>query len=176
MTTTACCAHCPPHIDDKPIKTGGQWPPVTIDRASLSTNRSTIPRRRKKAGNAMRFLLFQSVKKPIFDRLAEVKEAPKTSNSTPKCMWILERGELRSKSKSLAQQAFLQSLSQLPDIGNCQLPLHKGAGFGIHKLCVLTVWGFFDTLKKQETQCVSCFLLYLTYSITTRRLGSVPTE
>ena len=43
----------------------------------------------------------QSVKK-VFDRLAEGKEAPKTSNATPKCMWILERGALRSKSKHLA--------------------------------------------------------------------------
>ena len=42
----------------------------------------------------------------FFDRLAEVKGAIKTSNSTPKCIWILERGELRSKSKYLAQQAF----------------------------------------------------------------------
>ena len=50
--------------------------------------------------------LFQSVKKLVFDRLAEVKEAPKASNSTPKCMGILERGELRSKSKSLAVQGF----------------------------------------------------------------------
>ena len=49
---------------------------------------------------------FQSVKKVVFDRLAEVKEAPKTSNSTPKCMWILERGELRSKSKYLSKQGF----------------------------------------------------------------------
>ena len=44
--------------------------------------------------------------KTYFDRLAEVTKADKTSNSPPKCMWILERGELRSKSKSLAQQAF----------------------------------------------------------------------
>ena len=45
---------------------------------------------------------FQSVKKLIFDRLKEVTKADKASNSPPKCMWILERGELRSKSKSLA--------------------------------------------------------------------------
>ena len=38
----------------------------------------------------------------LFDRLAEVTKAVKTSNSLPKCMWILERSELRSKSKSLA--------------------------------------------------------------------------
>ena len=34
----------------------------------------------------------QSVKKEFFDRLSEVTKAVKTSNSTPKCMWILERG------------------------------------------------------------------------------------
>ena len=45
---------------------------------------------------------FSLSKNLFFDRLAEVKEAPKTSNSTPKCMWILERGELRSKAKCLA--------------------------------------------------------------------------
>ncbi len=44
-------------------------------------------------------------KNKFFDKLAEVTKAVKTSNSTPKCMWILERGELRSKSKHLAQQA-----------------------------------------------------------------------
>ena len=48
--------------------------------------------------------LRQSVKKFVFDRLAEVTKAVKTSNSTPKCMWILERGELRSKAKSLTKQ------------------------------------------------------------------------
>jgi hypothetical protein len=45
---------------------------------------------------------FQLVKKLIFDKLAEVKGAPKTSNSNPKCMGILEVFELRRKSKSLA--------------------------------------------------------------------------
>ena len=39
--------------------------------------------------------------------MTEVKEAPKTSNATPKCMWILERGALRSKAKTLAVQGFL---------------------------------------------------------------------
>ena len=46
----------------------------------------------------------EPVKKP-FDRLSEVKEGAETSNATPKCMWILERGALRSKSKCLAEQA-----------------------------------------------------------------------
>ena len=55
--------------------------------------------------NLQRFscrFIFQSVKKLIFGRLAEVTKDGKTSNSSPKCMSILERGELRSKSKSLA--------------------------------------------------------------------------
>jgi len=56
---------------------------------------------------------FSVCQKTHFDRLAEVKEPVKTSNATPKCMWILERGALRSKSKRLAEQALLQSLSFL---------------------------------------------------------------
>ena len=42
----------------------------------------------------------------FFDKLPEVKEAPKTSNATPTCIGILEWGALRSKPKPLAQQAF----------------------------------------------------------------------
>ena len=49
-------------------------------------------------------------KKLVFDRLEEVIKADKTSNSTPKCIWILERGELCSKSKCLAKQAFCLKL------------------------------------------------------------------
>ena len=45
---------------------------------------------------------FQSVKKAFFDRLAEVTKVVKISNATPKCIWILERGALRNKSKHLA--------------------------------------------------------------------------
>jgi hypothetical protein len=48
----------------------------------------------------------------FFDRLTEVKGATKTSNTTPKCMWILERGVLRSKAKCLAKQVILQLISQ----------------------------------------------------------------
>ena len=44
----------------------------------------------------------QSVKKLFFDRLAEGNKVVKTSNSNPKCMWILEWFELCSKSKHLA--------------------------------------------------------------------------
>ena len=50
---------------------------------------------------------FQPVEKLVFDRLAEVNKGPKASNSTPKCMWILERGELRSKAKPLRSKRFL---------------------------------------------------------------------
>ena len=63
-----------------------------------------------------KWLGFHSVKKLIFDRMAGVTKAAKTSNSTPKCMWILERGELRSKSKCLAQQAFLPLIRQKSEI------------------------------------------------------------
>ena len=45
---------------------------------------------------------FSLSKNLFFDRLTEVKGSAKTSNSTPKCIEILERGELRSKSKHLA--------------------------------------------------------------------------
>ena len=54
---------------------------------------------------------FSLSKNLVFDRLAEIKEAPKTSNATPKCMWILERGALRSKSKRLAQQGILENIT-----------------------------------------------------------------
>ena len=52
----------------------------------------------------------QLVKNSVFDKLTEVNKAAKTSNSNPKCMWILEVFELRCKSKSLAMQDFLQNL------------------------------------------------------------------
>ena len=54
--------------------------------------------------------IFSVCQKIHFDRLAEGKGAVKTNNATPKCMWILERGALCSKSKRLAEQALLQSL------------------------------------------------------------------
>ena len=44
---------------------------------------------------------YQSVKKVFFDRLAEVKEAPKTSNSHSSAYINTVEGELRSKSKRL---------------------------------------------------------------------------
>ena len=60
-----------------------------------------------KATVAVASVAFSLSKNLFFDRLTEVKEAVKTSNATPKCMWILERGALRSKSKRLAEQAIL---------------------------------------------------------------------
>ena len=42
-------------------------------------------------------------------KFTEVKGAAKTSNSPPKCIWILERGELCSKSKCLRKQVFSTS-------------------------------------------------------------------
>ena len=76
----------------------------------------------------------------VFNKLTEGKEAPKTSNATPKCMWILERGALRSKSKRLAQQGVLENITF--ETGDPSPTLLMGYIF-----CVLTVWGFFDTLK-----------------------------
>ena len=63
----------------------------------------------------------------VEDKLTEAKETPKTSNSLPKCMWILERGELRSKSKRLAKQAFYKP-SELPGIDPASL--YKGGFLG----------------------------------------------
>ena len=52
----------------------------------------------------------------FFDRLAEVEGAIKTSNTPPKCMWILERGVLRSKAKCLAEQGiFMIDMSKSND-------------------------------------------------------------
>ena len=48
----------------------------------------------------------QSVKKVLFDRLAEVKEAPKTNKSNPSAYMGTLGFDLCSKSKCLAQQAF----------------------------------------------------------------------
>ena len=56
----------------------------------------------KKLGRLQTLQFLSLSKNLFFGRLAEVTKAGKTSNSPPKCMWILERGELRSKSKSLA--------------------------------------------------------------------------
>ena len=84
--------------------------------------------------------LFSLSKNYVFDKLPEVKEAPKTSNATPKCMWILERGALRSKSKRLAQQGILENITF--GTGDPSPTLLIGCIF-----YVLTVWGFFDTLK-----------------------------
>ena len=86
--------------------------------------------------------------KTYFDRMAGVTKAAKTSNSTPKCMWILERGELRSKSKSLAQQAFLPHPSKIKDFCHL-LPKEKALTCVKQIACILTVGGFFDTLKAE---------------------------
>ena len=81
----------------------------------------------------------------FFDRLTEVKGAIKTSNTTPKCMWILERGVLRSKAKCLAKQVFcntsVKKLIFLPSV------IRKGI-FRVWRsiYCILPVDGFFDAL------------------------------
>ena len=89
-------------------------------------------------------------KNDVFDKLTEGKEAPKTSNATPKCMWILERGALRSKSKRLAQQGILENITF--GTGNPSPTLLIGCIF-----CVLTVWGVFDTLRSCCEFCNSSF-------------------
>ena len=86
----------------------------------------------------------QSVKKLVFDRLTEVKEAPKTSNLHASAYVDTVAGKLRSKAKALAVQAFsalwhsvdnpvtgTSRQSKTPQIGKLFLP----------------VWGFFDTLN-----------------------------
>jgi len=45
----------------------------------------------------------------ILRYVAEVKEAPKTSNAPPMCIQILERGAPSRKSKYLAEQAFFEN-------------------------------------------------------------------
>ena len=94
----------------------------------------------------------QSVKKLIFDRLAEGKEAPKTNKSNSSAYKGTVEFDLCSKSKHLAKQGFLRVLShptphpsKISDF--CHLLLKEKAFFGF---CVLTVWGFFDTLR---TRC-----------------------
>ena len=48
--------------------------------------------RKKRPGKSPVFTASQ--KNSFFDKLTEVTKAAKTSNSNPKCMWILERFEL----------------------------------------------------------------------------------
>ena len=106
-----------------------------------------FPVHRKKACLSAR--LFSLSKNKFFDRLAEVKEAAKTSNATPKCMWILERGALRSKSKCLAQQGIFTIL-QSSFCAKIQILLHKEPFYtASQNNCILTVGGFFDTLRRR---------------------------
>ena len=89
----------------------------------------------------------QSVKNYFCDRLTEVNKAAKTSNATPKCIQILERGALCSKSKRLAQQGlFAPHPSKIKDF--CHLPPGGKALSVIH--CYISHfdgWRFFDTLR-----------------------------
>ena len=103
---------------------------------------------------------FSLSKNLFFDKLAEVNKAVKTSNSTPKCIWILERGELRSKSKSLAQPLhpplkrapFPKGEGITPHPSNFQDFATSLQGKGFLKTMILfrflTIGGFFDTLNK----------------------------
>ena len=90
--------------------------------------------------------------------MTEVTKAVKTSNSPPKCMWILERGELRSKSKHLAQQAIsrpndLQDFrySTIYTKASCQL-----SNFVFWRLAAfLTLWN--------KAHRLVCFILSMGY-------------
>ena len=79
--------------------------------------------------------------------MTEVKEDTKTSNSHSSAYIDTVEGELRCKSICLAQQVFCAiPQSKIKDF--CQLPLHKGAFLcRFYMFCILTVGGFFDTLK-----------------------------
>ena len=102
-----------------------------------------------------------AVKKHIFDRLTEVKEAPKTNNSNPSAYIGTVGFELCCKSKCLVKQDvflilrdgkpvpyfFTPHPSKIKDF--CHLLLEEKAFVRLSlEFCVLTVWGFFDTLKR----------------------------
>ena len=70
--------------------------------------------------------LFSLSKNLLFDRLAEVKEASKASNSHSSAYTDTVEGELRSKSKHLAQQELSQPLSQKSN-GFLPAPLTQGS-------------------------------------------------
>ena len=103
-----------------------------------------------------------AVKKHIFDRLTEVKEAPKTNNSNPSAYIGTVGFELCCKSKCLVKQDvflilrdgkpvpyfFTPHPSKIKDF--CHLLLEEKAFVRLSlEFCVLTVWGFFDTLNPQ---------------------------
>ncbi len=78
-----------------------------------------------------------------------VKETPKTNNSNLSAYIGTVRFELCSKSKHPAQQALLQSFSQKQRF--LQAAFTQGRLLAaLYKNYVLTVWGFFDTLKNGE--------------------------
>ena len=90
----------------------------------------------RKTGAPKNYGAPQSVKKLVFDRLAEVIKVVKTSNSTPKCMWILERGELRSKSKRLLERLIRQKLENFAVFLS-----REGLVGSIFAIFLFDVWG-----------------------------------
>ena len=72
---------------------------------------------------------FHIMRKIYFSHNAEGKKDGKTSNALPKCIWILERGALRCKSKRLAQASFPTTVTSLP---RHLLPLGEGLETDCH--------------------------------------------
>ena len=70
--------------------------------------------------------VFSLSKKEFSTDWQRSKKPPRQTNRTRRRTDGTLGSGLCSKSKHLAQQALLQSLRQLPKVGNCQLPLHKG--------------------------------------------------
>ena len=85
--------------------------------------------------------------KTLFDRMTEVKEAPKTNKSNSSAYKGTVEFDLCRKSKHLAQQDFLQLRFKTPGMGSFEFsfPWQKSR---MLESCVLTVWRFFDTLNR----------------------------
>ena len=105
-------------------------------------------------------ILFSLSKNLFFDRLTEVKEAVKTNKPNPSAYIGTVGFELCCKSKCLVKQDvflilrdgkpvpyfFTPHPSKIKDF--CHLLLEEKAFVRLSlEFCVLTVWGFFDTLK-----------------------------
>ena len=88
--------------------------------------------------------VFSLSKNLFFDRLAEVKGAAKTSKPHSSAYIGTVEGGLRSKSKCLAQQGLFTNSEKYVFL---LLIRRKQTKSPIVKTCILTVGGFFDTLK-----------------------------
>ena len=84
----------------------------------------------------------------VFDRLTEVKEAPKTNKPDSSAYIGTVESGLCSKSKCLAQQAVLTPHPS-KIIVFCHILVKEKAFARLSiRICVLTVWGFFDTVNR----------------------------